>query len=68
MDISDRIESRDFLVAMPERVAVVIREWIVELLQRAFDRDAVVEAVRLRDALLTRSLRPARLPWARRDG
>jgi hypothetical protein len=61
MDISDRIESRDLLVAMPERVAVAIREWIAELLRRAAGRDGVVEAVGLRDALLTRSLRPAPL-------
>jgi hypothetical protein len=61
MDISDRIESRDLLAAMPERVAVVIQEWIAELLRRASDHQAVVEAVRLRDALLTRSLRPVAL-------
>lgn len=61
MDISDRIESRDLLVAMPERVAVALMEWIAELLRRASDRGAVVETVGLRDALLTRSLRPAPL-------
>jgi hypothetical protein len=61
MDISDRIESRDLLVAMPERVAVALMEWIAELLRRASGRDAVVEAVGLRDALLTMSLRPAPL-------
>jgi hypothetical protein len=39
----------------PERVAVVIRERIAELLRRASGRDAVVEAMGLRDALLARS-------------
>jgi hypothetical protein len=58
MDDSDRTESRESLIAIPDHLVFAIEEWLRERIRQACDgydgeesRRAVVEAVHLYDAI-----------------
>ena len=66
MDVSDRIESQESAVAIPEHLVFAIEEWLEERIRQACDmyegeetRVAVTEAVRLYEAFGAGSLTPS---------